>query len=157
MDKKLKKIATVSRREMESFVRKHDRYNAEDLAEYCGISSFFLIMLGQKFGYRMTLVEGLAFTNEIEHFLEDGPGSYNPNHCWVEHKGMIIDLTATQFRKSLKKVHIVNANNKEYLAINRNNKAKSNFRRTWPHEQSPYSYISELRRRAKKVEEKLIA
>ncbi len=163
MDKQLKKIAAAARREMENFVRKHDKYNVGDLCCYCAISSFFLIMLGRKFGYKMTLIEGSAFAGDMKferEGLENGEVKLSDimvNHCWVEYDGMIIDLTATQFQKSLKKVHVVEANNKEYLGLNKNNKAKANFRSIWPDEQSPYFYLSELQRRAKKVEEKLSA
>lgn len=163
MDKQLKKIATAARREMERFVRKHDRLNADDLTCYCAISSYFLIMLGRKFGYKLIFVEGTAFVGNMKQLAKDLKSGemqlseVDSNHCWVEYEDAIIDLTATQFNRQVKKVHIVNTNDTEYFSMNKNNQAKANLRSGWPDEQSPYSYLPELRRRAKKVEEKLMA
>ena len=100
MDRQLKKIATASRREMESFALKYDEVGGpRDLECFCAIASFFFTMVGRKFGYKLTLVEGIAFDSQVK-ALQNGEQSdddADSNHCWVEYDGKIIDLTATQF------------------------------------------------------------
>ncbi len=156
MDRQLKKIATASRKEMESFARKHNYIGSgDDLSCYCGIASYFLVMMGRKFGYNLTLVEGVAFEYvDDEETIEDLRDQ--TNHCWVEYKGMIIDLTATQFAL-VKKVHIVGAADEKYWPTDRNNTVRKNLKADWPDDQSPYSYLKELRKRANKLSIKIAA
>lgn len=158
MDKQLRKIATASRREMEKFSREHSEYNYDGLACLCAISSYFLAMVGRQFGYHLTLVEGLAFDEYIEDLLWDDECCEPPdvNHCWVEYKGKIIDLTATQFDDSVRKVHIVDADSENYWPINRHNEARRRLK-TWPDDQSPYYYIKELRKGVARIKTKLAA
>lgn len=159
MDKQLKTVAAASRREIESFARKHHNIGFEgsdkDLSCYCAIASYFLVMVGRKLGYKLTLVEGLAFDDNVE-YLQDGGElddlfGIDPNHCWVEHGGKIIDLSAKQFNSSLQEVHIVDTDDDDYWSLNSNNVVRRNLKNKWPDDQSPYTYLGELRDRAKKV------
>lgn len=144
---------------MEKFSREHGEYGYEDLSCLCAISSYFLVMVGRQFGYHLTLVEGLAFDEEIDDLLsgEEELDPPSPNHCWVEYKGKIIDLTATQFDDSVKKVHIVDATSENYWWIARHNEARRRLKKSWPNEQSPYSYIRELRKGVARIKMKLAA
>jgi len=163
MDRQLRKIATATRAEMESFARKHTGVGFKgsdiDLSCYCAIASYFLVMMGRKFGYNLSLVEGAAFDGSGDEFeySNDEFADYDINHCWVEHKGKIIDLSAKQFDPSLKKVHIVDVDDNEYCPINRNNAVRKDFKANWPNEQSPYTYIKELRERANTLSIKIAA
>lgn len=149
---------------MESFARKHIEVgykgSDQDLSCYCAIASFFLVMVGKKFGYNLTLIEGIAFEGPPPELYEDEDDDEyvdNPNHCWVEHKGMIIDLSAMQFDPNLDRVHITDIGDEEYWPLKRNNAARKNMRTDWPNEQSPYTYIKELRKRADKLSTKIAA
>lgn len=161
MDKQLKKIATAARREMESFARKHNSIaDASDLSCLCAISSYFLVILGKRLGYNLALVEGLAFDDDIkmlQYEADEETCAPGANHCWVEHGGKIIDITATQFEPSLKKVHVVDDDDENYYRMNRHNAARKCLRRDWPQCQTPYSHLPELRRRADKLKMKLAA
>ena len=164
MDRQLKKIVTATRKEMENFARKHNSIGfggdpSDDLSCYCAIASYFLVMVGRKFGYNLSLVEGAAFdgTGDEFEYSDDEFADYDINHCWVEHKGKIIDLSAKQFNPSLKKVHVVDVDDNEYWPINRNNAVRKDFKAQWPNEQSPYTYIKELRERANKLSIKIAA
>lgn len=161
MDRKLRKIATETRAEMESFARKHNDIGYEgsdvDLSCYCAIASYFLVMVGRKFGYNLSLVEGAAFEGDDFTYADDEFTDYDINHCWVEHKGKIIDLSAKQFDPSLRKVHVVDVDDNEYWPVRRNNAVRKDFKAQWPNEQSPYTYIKELRKRANTLSIKIAA
>lgn len=165
MDERLKKIATATRKEMESFAREnrgvsYDNDASRDLECFCAIASYFLVMMGRKFGYHLTLVQGNAFEGAGDEFVfdeDDEDLQDRINHCWVEHNGKIIDLSAKQFNPSLNKVHVVDVNNNEYWPVHRNNAVRRDFKEKWPNEQSPYSYIKELRTRANKLSMELSA
>lgn len=145
---------------MESFARKHRCLeDAHDLAGLCAISSFFFAMVGKKLGYHLTLVEGIAFDGDVKR-LQNGEQPRwggTANHCWVEYNGKIIDITATQFRSKLKKIHVVKDDNKNYWQIHKHNQARHQLKTQWYEEQSPYFYITELRKRAKELSIKLAA
>ncbi len=160
MDQQLIKIAAATRAEMESFARKHRIGSSKNLECHCAIASYFLVMMGKKFGYNLTLIEGIAFEGppaEPYEDEDDDENADNLNHCWVEHKGTIIDLSAMQFDSSLKKVHITDIGDEEYWAFRRNNAVRKSLKNEWPGDQSPYSYIKELRKRANKLSIKLAA
>lgn len=156
MKREVRKIATASRREMEHFVGQfvEDKYNKDNLGCYCGISSYFLCMVGRKFGYHFTLVEGLAFDSRLtDNCGEENIDPFDSNHCWVEYEGLIIDLTATQFDSGLRKVHVTDVDDYDnYYAIRRGNAARRALKSGWTQSQSPYGYIKELKRRAKKLQ-----
>lgn len=134
---------------MEKFAREYtDAGDPADLSGYCAIASYFLVMLGRKFGYYLTLVEGLAFDCDVD-ALQSGDydgGKPFANHFWVEYSGTIIDLTATQFN-NVRKVHIVDDDDENYWLLTQNNAARKNLRLKWPEEQTPYAYIKELKQR----------
>ncbi len=163
MDRQLRKIATASRAEMECFARQHRDIGFQgsdlDLSCYCAIASFFLVMMGRKFGYYLTLVEGVAFEKVDNVFEEPDINDLREqtNHCWVEYKGKIIDLSAMQFNSDLDRVHIVDACDEDYWPTDRNNAVRQSMKAEWPREQSPYSYLKELRERANKLSIKIAA
>ncbi len=163
MDRQLRKIATAAREEMECFARQHRDIGFQgsdlDLSCYCAIASFFLVMVGKKLGYKLTLVEGVAF-EEIDDLFEEPDIEdlrAQVNHCWVEHSGKIIDLSAMQFNPDLDRVHIVDTCDEEYWATDYDAKVRKNLKKSWPDEQSPYSYMKELRERADKLSMKIAA
>jgi len=165
MDRQLRKIATAARKEMESFALENNHISwgndvTRDLKSFCAIASYFLVMMGRKFGYHLTLVQGAAFDGSgdaFEYGEEDWILDEQINHCWVEHDGKIIDLSAKQFDPSLNKVHVVDVDDNEYWPIHRNNTVRKDFKKGWPTEQSPYTYIKELRKRANKLTIKIAA
>lgn len=164
MNRQLRKIATATRAEMESFARKHNgigfKGSDKDLSCYCAIASFLLVMVGKKFGYDLSLVAGSAFDGffgEFEYEEDDEFSNYDINHSWVEHNGKIIDLSAQQFDPSLKKVHVVGVDDNEYWPIKRNDEVRKDFKVNWPNEQSPYTYMEELTERANELSIKIAA
>ena len=147
---------------MESFARwNNEAYLADDLECYCAIASYFLVMVGRRLGYNLALVEGVAFDEDVD-ALQNGeePQCYGEdasNHCWVEYNGEIIDLTAKQFNRGLKKVHIVDDDDENYWRLHRHNAARKRLKVEWSDEQTPYSFLPELRRRADVLKTKLAA
>lgn len=98
----------------------------------CAIASYTLTKALHKVGQRATLVE-----------WGDGWG-----HCWVEHRDLIIDITATQFDKDLPEVLIVKK--KDYNVVNRSDgflakgrRAENDLKR-WDMYQSPFTFLSEI-------------
>ena len=159
MDSQLRKIATASRREMESFARKHTGQQSDiDLSCYCAIASFFLVMVGKKFGYKLTLVEGVAFEEVDDEFEEPEIDDLRQqvNHCWVEYDGKIIDLSAMQFDPNLDRVHVTDTCDEDYWATDYDDDVRENLN-SWPGDQSPYSYLKELRERADKLSMEIAA
>lgn len=141
IDKFLLLLAREARKEMENFAKDHQNIgdhigDPKDLNCQCAISSYFLKLLGKRFGYNLTLVQGVAFERPYSHTDND------INHCWIEYKDHIIDLTATQFNKKLKKVHVVNKKNENYLPL-RKSCSKDSFK-DWPEDQSPFEFKEEL-------------
>lgn len=124
---------------MEHFAKDHPQIgNTFDLGCYCAISSYFLCLVARKFGFYLTLVEGVAFADYPE-----------ANHCWTQYKKTIIDITATQFGCS-DKVHVVKIGNKKYKVIRRLTKTRKNFKHDWGN-QSPYEYIPYLQKLAEEL------
>lgn len=150
MDQKLLYIAKATRAELESFALK---YTAPDcwgvgsgehhrvLQGYCGIASYFLRMVASSFGYKVDMVTGAA------------DGGYGINHSWNVYNRNIIDLTATQFWCSAKKVHVTKITNPRYFPKHINAEALKNFH-AWS-SQSPFAYIGALRYRRAKLIKKL--
>lgn len=151
MDDTLRIIANVARNEMEAFARVHGgSFEPDTLETQCGISSYFLIELAKKFNYKLTLVEGVAFSEYGPPYVED-----MCNHCWVEYKDYIIDITATQFNLELPKVHITKINDNDYHKLNINEKVYNSYY-YWPEQQVPNTYYNELNERVKYCHNKLI-
>ena len=141
MDKTLIKIAKAARKEMEAFAPEVDIMgDVETLACYCAISSYFLRYLARQFGYHLTLVEGAAFN-------DDEDDSYKRvNHCWAVYRGMVIDITATQF-DVIEKVYITPVGSPDYYVIRRSTEESFDTDGGW-FEQSPLLYKNELKARA---------
>lgn len=76
------RLARVARGHCEAVVRaeKPQRYSPEKLAGLCGTASFHLFRLASRFKIKPTFVDGRV-------------------HCWIEYKGRVFDITATQFGK----------------------------------------------------------
>ena len=154
MNNSITLAAAAARNEIEKFARDQDGAagDVEDLNGYCAIASFFLVMLGRKFGYYYTLVEGSAFDlrpGDLDCGEEVDVKSLFANHCWVQYGEKIIDITATQFYKD--PVHIVDVGDENYWPLSQNNEARKNLKAEWPEEQNPYAYIKDLRSRVNAV------
>jgi len=163
MNVQFKRIAKAARAEMEDFARQYDiGGDPKDLNSYCAISSYFLSILARRLGFAAILVEGIAFDYEMASFIdEDGDNpDLDCNHCWVEYDGWIYDITATQFKR-LQKVHTVAVDSKKgratYYGHNKHNDARRSLKRKWTDNQTPYSYLPELRRRVNKLATQLAA
>ena len=151
MNPEFLRIAQAARKEMKAFARIHPGAgHPGDLEGYCGISSHFLRNLAGMFGYRLDLVSGCAFDTYYEK-----ADSFNSNHCWNLIDRHVVDITATQFRKSAKVVHIVKEGNINYLPWKKSKtndrKAVSSFFSGWIDEQSPKTYFDELAERADRL------
>lgn len=147
MNDELKLIAKVARKAIERFAKDHDDIGRiRDLECYCAIGSYFLCMVARKFGYHLTLIEGVAY---------DQSSPNDTNHCWVQYQGKVIDITATQFGYT-SKVRIVNIANKDYTVVRANNNARQSLRAGWD-DQSPYNYLPYLRKLAKDCAMKIAA
>lgn len=163
MDRQLRKIATATRAEMECFARQHRDIGFQgsdmDLSCYCAIASYFLVMMGKKFGYKLTLVEGVAFEEVDDVFEEPELDDLRQqvNHCWVEYDGKIIDLSAMQFNPDLDRVHVTDTCDEDYWATDYDADVRKGMKKDWPDEQSPYTYLKELRERANKLSMEIAA
>jgi len=113
---------------------------------------------------KITLVEGQAFNSAIAdyyaiHEQGDQPDVLGADHCWVEYDGFVFDITATQFRETAK-VFVVKIGSSEYRKLfwplHTNTSAVREMKHRWPKEQSPFTYMSDLRKRADKLALKLI-
>lgn len=62
------------------------------LSGYCGLSSLFLQEIASKYGFHLVYKEG--------NFGHQG-------HAWLEYKGHIVDITATQFLGPVKEFEIL--------------------------------------------------
>jgi len=153
VDGTLIEIARAARREMTTFAKKHPEIGDwEDLSCYCGISSYFLKILAQKFDYRLALVVGLAFPfGEPD---RNDLSNRDINHCWNVYGGNVIDITATQFGSD-HSVHIDEVENDTHYAINvRHQTGKVGLPKIfgeWPSDQSPVRYVEELQSRATRL------
>lgn len=150
MDPRIIQIAKAVRDEVHEFEQEHQApgYGLcphESLAGYCGIASYLLTTVTDKLGYNLDLVVGRTKRN-----LK----SPDSNHAWTEHEDEIIDLTATQFWTSVKKVHVVKCSNRYYRAISKNEAAHNELKHRWSN-QSPYTYMVDLDDRACKLAQQL--
>jgi len=106
LNPKVHKIAEQVRRQCRKFAMSSesigkDYHGADDLDMMCGIASFTLEELLRRRGFKAKIIVGLY------------TGCY---HCWVEWRGWIIDITATQY--GIKEgVHIVNSGDGSYEFI----------------------------------------
>lgn len=129
--KRLLEIAKKARRLTERFQKKNPEIGSEDLECYCAIGSKILYELAKKEGYRVSFVEGNFSNNKYTAWDRD-----IPNHCWVEYKKVILDITATQFGIQEKVYIVERENDKRYKVISTGRKAFSGMKE-WPQEQNP--------------------
>lgn len=86
-----RQIARAARVAVEE-VAKDWQWPESNLMGLCGIASFALTFLFQRFGYKSVLIQG----------------KYNEGcHCWVDAGKTIWDITATQFGKNRPKVLVM--------------------------------------------------
>lgn len=139
MDKTLEKIFQATREQLEEYS------GCPELSCFCAIASYVLVEVAAIFKYNLNLVEGIAFDDVP--YVDYDDEEYNPedlvNHVWVEYKGTIIDITATQFGIG-DKIHIVDNTNEEYYPVRYNYDAKDSLQHHWPQEQTPYSILNDL-------------
>lgn len=105
---KIIEIAKEVRKQCEKYANSIQAYNSpyyrkRNLFGMCAIASHVLTIALQKENIKGQVAFGF--------FNDSGPTNYR-NHCWVETKKYIIDITATQFKYP--KVYIVKKNNSNY-------------------------------------------
>lgn len=129
---KLQELAHKIRRKSEIYARKHNYEN--NLEQLCMITSYALGKEMKKLGMRPKFIEG---NNEVGCNL----------HCWIEWRGLVIDLTATQFgcpdKVFIKRLADMDGN--EYYDYNTKIKKQVPFKekRHWRHcreVESPLNY-----------------
>lgn len=157
MTTNLEIIANAARYEMECFAKKHPFIGGPDLDCCCAIASYFFTIIARRLGHKAIIVEGLAFDEwTVRNFRKDPIYlKISPNHCWVECDGLLYDITATQFQKTLPNVYIINIDSDEYRKtywpMHRYTKVYQQLRLYWPRCQTPYSYLPELRDRSNQI------
>jgi hypothetical protein len=120
-------------------------YDALD--SYCAIASHFFVSVAKRYGYKLDIVEGVAFERYDYDFEID------TNHCWVQYQGKIIDLTATQFGVRAN-IHIVNDTNKKYHAVRKNQTVIDSLKHHWPKCQTLYD--NQIRNQYKTARRKVV-
>ena len=106
----------------------YDFYNDEELGSMCAVASTALRDVLKRRRFNPVLMQG-----------EFGDGM---EHCWVQVKDKIIDVTATQFNTKDHKypaVYITNVNNKKYSEGKKIKKPITYFQKIvqWPESQCP--------------------
>ena len=107
---KIRSIAKIVRKKCEVFAKSrastnYDFHDKDDLSCMCAVASFVLAEALRKNGFECNVIHG-NFSRY---------GCYNSEHCWVEVKNKIIDITATQFKSSIPKVYIVSNKNRQFI------------------------------------------
>lgn len=130
MDADIVRLATVARKEISRFAQRTDlhSYNSTDLACLCGISSWFITRLGNRFDHDINCAMGF--------FKDNG-------HCWNVYGLEIIDITATQFGVK-DKVHVTRYDDPRYKR--RIWCYTEDAFADWPEEQMPQSFDRELQK-----------
>lgn len=134
----IKKIAEVTRKELEDFTR--PRFPS-DWCGACAICSWQLTRVLKKFGYNAEFVVG--------EFIEY---NYPADHAFVIVDNKIIDITATQF--GLQKIVIRNIKNRKYKPLKKGNAALYNLRH-WCNSQKPSTHRKTLDKAYRKTLDKL--
>ena len=150
MNERLFHIAKAVRAEMHNFQQANPDVGCgawphKDLAGYCAISSFLFATVAKRLGFKIDLVLGRAKV-DLKYS--------QANHAWIEYKDNIYDITATQFWKTVKPVHITRTANRNYQELRRNKEAHDELKSRWG-SQSPYRYVGTLRYRARKIARQL--
>ncbi len=94
ISKKLFTIAEKARLATEKFANQRSYIGSPTtLMCYCAIGSKILQLMAKKADYKVTFIQGVyaTYRKDVE-YTED-----NINHCWIEYKNAVIDITATQF------------------------------------------------------------
>lgn len=107
---KIRSIAKIVRKKCEVFAKSEDSTNYDfhdhdDLSCMCAVASFVLAEALRKNGFECNVIHGKFYLN----------GCYRSEHCWVEVKNKIVDITATQFKSSIPKVYIVSDKNPQFV------------------------------------------
>jgi hypothetical protein len=107
---KIRSIARIVRKKCEAFAKSEaskncDFHNQEDLSCMCAVASFVLAEALRENGLECNVVHGNFYLN----------GCYRSEHCWVEVKNKIVDITATQFKSSIPKVYIISNKNPQFV------------------------------------------
>ena len=137
--KRLFKIAKKARALTEKFAKKHpDIGYPEDLSCYCAIGSRILHLLAEKNGYELEFIQG--YFGDV--FDSDRKlTSSSINHCWLEYKGHVVDITATQFGIQAP-VHVVSRRNTDqYHPVLNHTKFDANW-----DDQSPTRYTRKIKK-----------
>jgi hypothetical protein len=150
MDPRIIQIAEAVRDEVHEFEQEEQRpgygpHAHENLSGYCAIASYLLISVTDKLGYNLDLVVGRT-KMDLKSSLS--------NHAWAEHENEILDITATQFWTSVKRVHVTKCSNRYYRPIAKNEAAHNELKNRWS-TQSPYTYMGDLDERAYKLAQQL--
>ncbi len=98
-----------------------------DLGGYCGIASKYLVDLARKDFIRPTFVFG--------YFTEGNNSLFD--HCWVEHYGKIIDITASQFRTTQREKVFITEKSSYLYKKEKSGKEAEDYFLTWKH---PHKY-----------------
>lgn len=144
-DKFLMMLARRVRKEAVIIANGNEYGDCNDLNSYCAITSHFFVSVARRYGYNLSLVEGVAFEDDMEDDFV--------NHCWVQYRGKIIDLTATQFDVE-SNIHIVNVTNKKYRAIRKNQSVINSLKNKWPSHQTLYG--NQIRHKYKAARKKIV-
>lgn len=95
-----RKLAEIVRRRAEEYARTSKITDEKTLAGMCAIASYALMRAFYKYGYKSAKL--IVFIDECE------------GHCWVEYRGHVYDVTATQYDRDLPKVTVVRKSHEEY-------------------------------------------
>lgn len=133
-------------RQVRGWVKDNEDCCLEDMNGCCGIASYTLYRVLRKAGYKASIA---SVTNCCE------------GHCWVELDNNVIDLTATQFDKSLSEIFITNKKDYYKNDVPRfyRNQEKLKFKKyketlkyikEWD-KQSPQIYLSNIQKLLKTI------
>ncbi len=137
-DKFLMALARRVRKAVVHITNENSYGDYDDLDSCCAIASHFFVSIAKRYGYNLSLIEGIAFEDHMPDDTYDKNDKYQSiNHCWVQYQGKIIDLTATQFA-NVAKIHIVKDTNKKYYAVRKNQSVINSFKNDWPKCQTLY-------------------
>ena len=110
-------IAYKVRKQCEVFVnseasKNYDFHKQDDLGCMCAVASFTLAFTLNKRNIEAKMIRGKFFINNDAHKDED-EDCFGDEHCWVEFRDKIIDITATQF-DDVPKVYVSNRDSNRY-------------------------------------------
>ena len=95
---KIKRLAHRARKNVEAVS------SNRTLEGCCGVGSINLMRLACSKKIFPTFVEGCFRFG----------GFYDLFHCWLEYRGMIVDITATQFNRNHPRVYVVKSTDSRY-------------------------------------------